>query len=214
MSLRPAAAVIAAAITAELLHRRLLTHGATAGEARRAMAGDDLVPDAHVCATRAVDVAATPEQVFPWLTQMGLGRAGWYSWDLVDNLGRPSARHLEPTWMVHAAGELVPAGPISFVAAVVDPPRAFVLDLGRDGPVGFSLAFGISPVGEHSSRLVCRARFAIRTPGGRLVSRWALSPGDGIMVHRQLRGIAERAASGGIVGPVATEGPMAAGSQA
>ena len=43
--------------------------------------GDDLIPDANVVDTRAVDIDASPDAVWPWLVQMGYGRAGWYSYD-------------------------------------------------------------------------------------------------------------------------------------
>jgi hypothetical protein len=48
--------------------------GATDQEVRRAMPGDDLIPDA-ASTTRAIPVAAPPEQVWPWLVQLGYGRA-------------------------------------------------------------------------------------------------------------------------------------------
>ena len=69
--------------------------GATDAEVRRAMPGDDLLPDA-ASTTRAIAIAAPPEQVWPWLVQLGYGRAGWYSYDWIDNDGRPSADRILP----------------------------------------------------------------------------------------------------------------------
>jgi proline iminopeptidase len=46
----------------------------------------------------AVTIEAPPEQVWPWLAQMGYDRAGWYSWDRLDNGGRPSADRIHPEW--------------------------------------------------------------------------------------------------------------------
>jgi len=68
--------------------------GATDDEVRRAMPGDGVVLNAGYVATRAVTIKAPPEQVWPWLVQIGSGRAGWYSYDRVDNAGRPSARRI------------------------------------------------------------------------------------------------------------------------
>jgi hypothetical protein len=62
-------------------------------------------------ATRAIAIAASPEQVWPWLVQMGLTRAGWYSYDILDNLGRPSARRIIPELQHLTAGDLVPMSP-------------------------------------------------------------------------------------------------------
>jgi hypothetical protein len=40
----------------------------------------------------AVTVHAPPEIIYPWIVQIGVTLAGWwYSYDLLDNLGRPSA---------------------------------------------------------------------------------------------------------------------------
>ena len=64
--------------------------GATDEDVCRAMPGDDLVP-AAASTTRAITIAAPPEQVWPWLVQLGYGRAGWYSYDWIDNDSRPSA---------------------------------------------------------------------------------------------------------------------------
>ena len=55
------------------------------------MPGDELVTRPTFNATRAVTVAAPPSVIWPWIVQIGFGRAGWYSYDLLDNLGRPSA---------------------------------------------------------------------------------------------------------------------------
>ncbi len=60
------------------------------------MPGDKLLPQAQFKATRAITIAAPPEAVWPWLVQVGCLRAGWYSNDLLDNLGHPSATTILP----------------------------------------------------------------------------------------------------------------------
>jgi hypothetical protein len=70
--------------------------GATDDEVGRAMPGDDLIPGA-ASTTRAIAIAAAPEQVWPWLVQLGYGRGGWYSYDWIDNDGRPSADASSPS---------------------------------------------------------------------------------------------------------------------
>lgn len=79
------------------IRRRLLTRGATRDEITRAWPGDELIPDSDTpdC-TMATTLTAPPEQVWPWLVQMGVGRAGWYSWDRLDNDGKPSAGRIVP----------------------------------------------------------------------------------------------------------------------
>jgi hypothetical protein len=55
----------------------------------------------------AVTIDASPEQVWPWLVQLGWNRGGWYSWDLLDNGGRPSATEVHPEWQDVAMGDLL-----------------------------------------------------------------------------------------------------------
>lgn len=174
--------------------------GATADEQAGPMVGDDLVAEARLIATRCIDIAAPPHQVFPWLRQMGFGRAGWYSWDIVDNLGHRSAHEIHPDWQHLVAGDTVPGGPVDFVAAVVEPPRAFVIVLKETGVIArrvpFSLAYELREAevnGRPGTRLVSRVRARVRVPGGGFIERVVLGPGDGIMVRRQLRNLARRA---------------------
>src|SRR5215213_11117273 len=88
-----------------------LTWGATPEEVSRSMPGDDLVPRPTFNATRAITIAAPPERIGPWLVQIGLTRAGWYSYDILDNLGRKSARHIIPELQNLAVGDIVPMSP-------------------------------------------------------------------------------------------------------
>ena len=169
--------------------------GSTNAEIDSAVVGDDLCPNAHVSATRSITLAAPPDEVFPWIRQMGFGRAGWYSYDWIDNLGRKSATSIHDEWQQVRSGDLIPAGPISFVAAIVEPPRAFVLQITSGNPVRpwlqFTLAYELRAVGD-STRLITRMRSHISVPGGSLFERLVLAPGDGLMVRRQLLNLASR----------------------
>ena len=88
-----------------------LRWGATDAEVGRTMPGDEDVPHPTFNATRAVSVAATPEQIWPWLVQIGLGRAGWYSYDWLDNLGRHSAERILPEFQHLTIGDVIPLSP-------------------------------------------------------------------------------------------------------
>ena len=169
--------------------------GATDSEVRSAVAGDELCADAGVIATRCITVNAPPREVFPWLRQMGFGRAGWYSYDILDNLGRRSATRVHPEWQDIVSGSTVPGGPVSFEAVMVDEPTTFVLRT----PVGttpesrlcFVLAFELREVPD-GTRLVSRVRIRVNVPGGRLIERLLLGPGDGVMVRKQLLTLKKR----------------------
>jgi len=82
--------------------------GATVEERSAAMAGDELVFRPQFVATRAVTIDAPPEAVWQWIVQMGYGRAGWYSYDLLDNHGRRSATRVERRWQDVRIGDPVP----------------------------------------------------------------------------------------------------------
>jgi proline iminopeptidase len=55
----------------------------------------------------AVTIDVPPDQVWPWLVQMGGDRGGWYSWDHLDNGGRPSATQVHPEWQDLHVGDYV-----------------------------------------------------------------------------------------------------------
>lgn len=170
--------------------------GSTPDEIDQPVVGDHLCARASLVATRSITIRSTPQRVFPWIRQMGLGRAGWYSYDWLDNFGRKSATAIHPEWQVVTSGDRIPAGPISFTAAIVDEPRHFVLEIrsvGKKNPrLHFTLAYELrdDPLG---TRLVTRMRSRIDLPFGRLFEKMILGPGDGIMVRKQLLTIARNA---------------------
>jgi hypothetical protein len=172
--------------------------GATNAEILGPVVGDELCPDAGVSATRCITVSAQPVDVFPWIRQMGFGKAGWYSYDWIDNLGRRSATTINPQWQEVHSGSTVPGGPIDFEATIVDAPRSFVLRVVPKGFMNTRLCFTLAyelrddPVG---CRIVTRMRARIRIPGGSLIERFILAPGDGVMLRKQLKTIARRCAT-------------------
>jgi len=115
-------------------------------EATRPLPGDDLVPDAVAVDTRGIDVAAPPEDVWPWLGQMGFDRAGWYSYDVVDMRGR-SADRILPEFQTLAEGDVVPTHPAGgFIVRGIDPGRSLVLYL--DDEIAAAQAPGAEARGE------------------------------------------------------------------
>ena len=82
--------------------------GATDEEVRKDLPGDEIVAAPTFDATRAIIVEAPPEAVWPWIAQIGFGRAGWYSYDLLDNLGRHSLERIDPPCRTSGSGTWCP----------------------------------------------------------------------------------------------------------
>ncbi len=98
-------------ITSPLYRRWHLRWGSTDDEVASAMPGDAMFPDAPFVSTRSITIAASPAAVWPWLVQVGCGRAGFYSHDLLDNLARPSATTIVPELQDLAVGQWIPMSP-------------------------------------------------------------------------------------------------------
>jgi hypothetical protein len=98
-------------VTAPLYRSWHLRWGATDAEVAAAMPGDDLLPRAQFRPTRAITIDAPPAAVWPWLVQVGAGRAGWYADDLLDNPGRSSLREIDPDLQNLEVGQWVSMSP-------------------------------------------------------------------------------------------------------
>ena len=99
--------------------------GATNEEVRRSLPGDEFVPRPRAQSTWAVSVKAPAEGVWPWLVQMGYGRAGWYSYDWIDNDGKPSLDQIDATLQDLKVGDridMLPGFRFPFeVSVAIDP---------------------------------------------------------------------------------------------
>ena len=94
--------------TTPLVRSWHLRWGATDGEVAGEMPGDRIVPRAQFNATRAITIEVPPEQVWLWIAQLGYRRAGFYTYDLVDNAGIPSADRILEEYQELAVGDLIP----------------------------------------------------------------------------------------------------------
>jgi hypothetical protein len=94
--------------TAPLLRHWHRRWGAIDAEVAATMAGDELVPGCQYRCTRAVTIDVPPEEVWPWVVQVGFGNAGFYSNDLLDNVGHPSADGILDDCQNPKVGDSVP----------------------------------------------------------------------------------------------------------
>ena len=171
-----------------------LRWGATEAEARGPMPGDGLLDEAAFVATRAVSIAAPPERVWPWLVQAGFGRAGFYSYDLLDNVRRPSADELLPELQHVAVGDL--AAPMTspaneqtaFTVAEIDERRVLVW-----AKPDSTWAWRLTTEDGEGTRLVTRLKARYELGPFLPVTVFLMEVGDFPMMRRMLLGIRERA---------------------
>jgi proline iminopeptidase len=160
----------------------------------------------------ATTIDASPSTIWPWLVQMGLGRAGWYSYDRLDNAGVMSAERVLPQLQELRVGDRIDAtsgGRTWFEVAELEPERHLVLraciDLLRrrsydsvaPRPRWFSDStweFVLEPLPDGRTRLVVGGSYAGRP---RVLTRLAglvfWEPAHAVMERKQLRGLARRA---------------------
>ena len=138
-----------------------LRWGATDQEVHQPMPGDELVSTPTYLATRAITIEATPDAIWPWLIQMGYKRAGFYGYDILENLGSPrgiqSAQRIVAELQHPNVGDEVPISPAaSLIFAAIEPNR-YLIWKGGEGWGGYTWA--LYPIDKNRTRLVSRARF-------------------------------------------------------
>jgi len=192
--------VIALAFYLAVYRPAQLRLGATREEVARAMPGDEIQRRPVFNATRAVTIAATPEQVWPWLVQIGYKRAGWYGYDWVDNAGIASAERLMPEWQHIEVGDAVPIWEgINFRVAALEPSRYVVWQSasGRD-----SMVLALYPMDATHTRLAWRIHNAsYQWMSGYIFVQLFADLADVIAVRENLLGIKRRAEGAPLAAP-------------
>jgi hypothetical protein len=139
-----------------------LRWGATDAEVGRVIAGDELIAHPSFNATRAVTIDAPPEAIWPWLMQWGYGKAGFYGYDLLENIGSPngirSADRLLPQYQHLAVGDKVKMTEPYFFCVRTIEPNHFLLLAGCSGPSLATMAWVLEPLDENHTRLIHRIR--------------------------------------------------------
>jgi hypothetical protein len=194
------AAVAASATGTGRLYRRylrdrVLTWGATADEASRRMPGDELLETADIVATRAIEIDAPPSAIWPWLIQMGPGRAGAYTYDWIENLfglNMHSADRIVPEWQKLDVGDVLRSreGRPGMRVEILEPERALSI---RSEAGDWVWTFALSPQ-DGSTRLISRNRIAMKgASAGQRFGMLVMEPGSLVMERKMLLGIKSRA---------------------
>jgi hypothetical protein len=192
-----AAVIFGAAVWSALLwRRRWLTWGATPREADGELPGDALLPRADLVSTRAIEIAAPPASVWPWLVQMGSGRGGAYTYDWIENLfdlDMHSADTILPEFQDLAVGDVIPLGARGprMRVGLLDRERAMAV---RSEDGNWVWTFTLVPDGPNT-RLISRNRISLaHMPRAvRLPYMMAMTPGSLVMERKMLHGIKSRA---------------------
>ncbi len=179
-------------------------------EVHQWLPSDALLPDADAEDTMGIDIAATPQAIWPWLVQMGCHRAGWYSYDRLDNGGVPSATEIVPSLQRIAVGDMLPARPEgdgAFEVLQIEPEQALVLGGVYDVSTGeqtrfaapkparywqVTWAFVLRPLDAQTTRLTVRARVGFAPTAVGVRTFWMV-PVHHFMEAEQLRNLKRRA---------------------
>jgi hypothetical protein len=185
-----------------------LRWGATPAEVHATLPGDDLFPVYTGQATHAITIHASPQQIWPWLMQIGQDRSGFYSYTILENIfgaDMPKVERLVPEWKPRAVGETVwfatPkrfSGKGKMIPAIVEPNRALVLVMTNDwqriqqgGHAEEGMwTFTLEPLADGQTRLIARLRGGTPpTLSARLLGRLFWEPAHFVMEQKMLRRI-------------------------
>ena len=178
----------------------------TADEAVDALPGDEIVTSPMWESTRAITIAARPEQVWPWIVQMGFPshRAGSYTPHWLDRLTfgirQRSVDRIVPELQHLDVGDRVPDSDdwsTFFTVAAVEPPHKLVLHSTRHvikpiKTIDFSWAFVIRETAPGESRLFIRARTSYTPRRALPFVELVIGPADFVNAGTMLRGIKQR----------------------
>ena len=186
--------------------------GATEEEYDTRLTGDEQVAEPATQVTRAIDIQAPPEEVWPWIVQLGADRGGFYSYDWLENLfglGIHSASEVVPGWQRLGVGDVVYANRArtggwyvvdlrtgeALVLKVADLAAARPLDRQEQLKWEFGWTFALRPAPSGGTRLLVRERTAFGSP----LTRALMAPigiVSFVMTRRMMIGIKTRAERG------------------
>lgn len=189
-------------------HRRW---GASEEEVNRSLPGDDLLVKPAFNTTRAIHIQARPSQVWPWVVQIGQNRAGFYSYDLLENLSGlkiHSSDQIVSEYQDLKAGDIIPLEPEGsgyrvqelvpnqYMLLYVDGSTEGVInEIFRQNELASTWLFLLDEQANGSTRLIVRWRAGIN----RFKSLYAfglwltLDAIEFLMEQKMMRGIKQRA---------------------
>jgi Polyketide cyclase / dehydrase and lipid transport len=140
----------------------------SAAEIAASRPGDHIVA-ADVVMDRAFTVEAPPEQVWPWLVQLGKRRAGWYlpsRIELIVPRARRASRRIDARWQRLRVAEVIPdygGRDATFEVVMIEPPASLVYRSQR-GHTRLSWSITLTPLAAelHSAATATRVHLRLR----------------------------------------------------
>lgn len=192
-------ALLATVLAAYLLWARpyQLRWGATDSEVKRSIPGDELHGKPTFLATRAITILGTPDEIWPWLVQMGYGRAGFYGYDILENLGSDrgirSADRILPEFQGFTVGDEVPISPVARMVFHAIEPNQFLVWSGEEEELPGVFTWALYPIDENHTRLVSRIRWSYHwNEVSILALEFFTEFTDHIAVRKILQGVKDR----------------------
>lgn len=171
--------------------------GATDDEITASFPGDELIPSPRLFYNRAVTVNAAPDEIYPWIVQLGAGKGGMYSYSWFETYilqcELVNADRIHEEWQDLKVGDQVRMcpgefGPPPYEVAILELDHAIVLGHQENGEWLDVWQFILAPQADGATRLILRSRD--RKAG----FIWdVIRPGEFIMSRGMLLGIKERA---------------------
>jgi hypothetical protein len=168
------------------------------------------VPSAKLVTDHAITIDAPSEQVWPWLMQVGWGRAGWYTHRWVDRLlfpnNAPSSKVILPQFQHLEVGDKIPDGPPEsgcfFSVERMEPERLLVLHSTTHLPakllqnstvaLSWTWTFTLEPEPDGQTRYHFRVRSNVRPLWLLVAAHFFIVPADFLMAHSMCKGLKQR----------------------
>jgi len=207
-------ALIAAALISPYLRSWRNRWGVTPDELTQTWSGDELIPEPKWQWTHAITIKAFTTEVWPWLAQIGQGRGGLYSYELLENLigcNIHNADRIISEFQQLKTGDVIRLHPKmpGLPVVICEPNRAIVLhvktsslkaradkfaDAAPQKYINISWAFILKPQNDGNARLISRYRNAHSSDFGTKLGYgpWFVEPIGFVMDRKMLLGIKQR----------------------
>ncbi|MBT8179920.1 MAG: hypothetical protein HKP60_12455 [Eudoraea sp.] len=191
-----------------VIRPKMLRRGVTKNETGKRLAGDEIIRPKPFRSTMAVNLNACPEDIWPWLVQMGWSKAAFYSYNRIESiLGMDlhNADHIHPEWQDLNVGDTMWMShprrnnlfPITRVEKIKSPKELVFAIYGPEDPdtkPSGVWSFILEPIDENQTRLFTRLQVAQPSLKGKLIFYFFMEPAHFIMQQGMFKGLKKRLA--------------------